>query len=124
MENLQIHKANVQDLYDLSMLEEMDDNEYLLDMISTLLHEVPKDFKEMKLALQTGEIDIVCKQAHKIKNSANVIQADKLIAILGDIETLGKNGAMAEELKHFVENALHQFNDIEKALKEYTNELK
>ncbi len=124
MQNSPIQTTPTADLYDLSMLEEMDDTEYLLDMLTTLLHEAPKDIKEMQLALVAGKIDIVCKQAHKLKSSAGIIQAEKLIALLEDIEAMGKKGANGNELISLIENAAQQYNCIEKALQIYVNELK
>ena len=124
MQNSPIQTNPTADLYDLSMLEEMDDTEYLLDMLTTLLHEAPTDIKEMQLALVAGKIDIVCKQAHKLKNSAGIIQAEKLIALLEDIEAIGKKGANGNELISLIENAAQQYNCIEKALQIYVNELK
>lgn len=124
MQNSPIQTNPTADLYDLSMLEEMDDTEYLLDMLTTLLHEAPKDIKEMQLALVAGKIDIVCKQAHKLKSSAGIIQAEKLIALLEDIEAIGKKDANGNELISHIENAAQQYNRIEKALQIYVNELK
>lgn len=124
MQNSPIQTTPTADLYDLSMLEEMDDTEYLLDMLTTLLHEAPKDIKEMQLALVAGKIDIVCKQAHKLKSSAGIIQAEKLIALLEDIEAIGKKDANGNELISLIENAAQQYNRIEKALQIYVNELK
>lgn len=124
MQNSPIQTTPTADLYDLSMLEEMDDTEYLLDMLITLLHEAPKDIKEMQLALVAGKIDIVCKQAHKLKSSAGIIQAEKLIALLEDIEAIGKKDANGNELISLIENAAQQYNRIEKALQIYVNELK
>ena len=122
MENVQVQTAS--DLFDLSMLEEMDDTEYLLEMLTILLLESPKDFKEMKEALQTGKIDVVCKKAHKLKSSAGAIQADKLAAMLDAIEVNGKSGAAAAEISALVDAAAQQYNQIEKALNIYVDELK
>jgi len=124
MENLPTHTTTAADLYDLSMLEEMDDTEYLLEMLTTLLQETPKDIKEMQQALAAGKIDIVCKQAHKIKSSAGVIQADILAALLEDIETIGKRDSTSNELTSLIEKAAQQYSLIEKALKIYIDELK
>ena len=104
---------------DLSMLEEMEDNEYLLEIITVLLSEMPGDIKEMKQAAQEGKADIVCKKAHKLKGSAGVIQAEKLIAMLGEIETIGKKGTTNGEMNSFIENAGEEYRSIEKALKIY-----
>ncbi len=111
-------------MYDLTMLEEMDDTEYLLDVLTTLLKETPTDLKGMKDALQAGKIDIVCKQAHKLKSSAGVIQAEKLTTLLADIEAMGKKGAINNELICLVEYAMHEYGRIEKALKIYVQGFK
>ena len=124
MENLQISSAGAANLYDLSMLEEMDDNEYLLEMLTAVIHEVPKDLQEMQKALKVNNMDIVCKTAHKLKGTVGIIQAEKLITVLESIETLGKKSGITNELTTLVENAAQQYNLIEKALKRYTAELK
>ena len=116
--------ATAEALFDLSMLEEMDDTEYLLDVLSLLLKETPKDITEMKDALRSGNLDIVCKKAHKLKSSAGVIQAEKLTALLDDIETVGKKGDNANELTALVENAMVEYNCIEKELNVYVEKLK
>lgn len=105
------------DLYDLSMLEEMDDNEYLLEMLAVLLNETPKDLKQMKDALRAGKAQLVCQAAHKLKSSSGIIQAEKFTALLSEIEVLGKNGVVNNELSSLVENAAHQYASIEKSLK-------
>ncbi|MEO6732761.1 MAG: Hpt domain-containing protein [Ferruginibacter sp.] len=108
-----------EELYDLSMLEEMDDNEYVLEMLNILLVEASADFTEMKKAIQAGKAETVCQMAHKLKTSAGIIQAAKLIALLEQIETIGKKGSGDKELALLVENAIHQYHSIEKELKVY-----
>jgi len=110
--------------YDLSMLEEMDDAEYLLEILTILLSENSGDFKEMKQALQQGRTEIICKKAHKLKGSAGVIQAEKLAAMLADIEAMGKKGVINTELISLVEKAADEYNSIEKELKIYVGEIK
>jgi len=110
--------------YDLSMLEEMEDNEYLLEVLTVLLNEMPADIKEMKQAAQEGKTDIVCKKAHKLKGSAGVIQAEKLITMLEEIEAIGKKGTINGEMNSFLEIASQEYSSIEKSLKGYINDLK
>ena len=129
MENSAIHTQTitlsaVNPLYDLSTLEEMDDTEYLLEILTILLSENAGDFKDMKQALQQGRTEIVCKKAHKLKGSAGVIQAEKLAAILTDIETLGKKGIINEELATLIEKAANEYSSIEKELKIYVEGIK
>ncbi|HRI26353.1 MAG TPA: Hpt domain-containing protein [Ferruginibacter sp.] len=106
-------------LYDLSMLEDMDDNEYLLEVLTIWLMESPKDIADMKEALEAGKTDVVCKKAHKFKSSAGVIQAEHLRAMLENIEKLGKSGAPAGEISCLVENVNREYTIIEKSLKKY-----
>src|SRR5829696_1509230 len=87
-----------EELYDLSMLEEMDDNEYVLDMLNILLLEASQELKEMKKAMLAGKADIVSQTAHKLKSSAGIIQATKFNAVLDEIETLGKKDGMSKQL--------------------------
>ena len=108
-----------EELYDLSMLEEMDDNEYVLEMLNILLSEASEDLKEMRKAMQGGKIDVVCQTAHKLKTSAGIIQAGKLNTLLEQIETIGKKGPEGKELAYLVESAAHQYLQIEKKLKIY-----
>jgi len=129
MENLEKHSpaftlVTTGNLYDLSMLEEMEDTEYLLEVLDVLLKETPGDIKEMTHAVEAGKADMVCKKAHKLKGSAGVIQAEKLIEILEDIEAIGKKGVVNIEMRSFIENAEHEYNRIEKALKIYMDGLK
>jgi HPt (histidine-containing phosphotransfer) domain-containing protein len=129
MENLQMqpqhfNSETAEGLYSLSMLQEMDDNEYVLEVLTILLNEAPADLKEMKQALQAGNTDTMCKKAHKLKSSAGIIQADKLITLLADIEATGKKGVIDNELNRLVENAAHLFNTIEKELKIHAEQLR
>jgi len=113
-----------EDLYDLSMLEEMDDNEYVLEILSILLLETPKGLKEMKEALFAGKADIVSQKAHNLKSSASIIQAGELTGLLTSIETIGKKGTVNNELIFLVETATHEYSRIEKSLKRHIEELK
>jgi len=122
MENLEKHTMLYNPaLYDLSMLEEMDDAEYLLEVLDLLLQETPKDLKELQEALRSGDTETIYKKAHKLKSSAGVIQAENFTGLLTGIETLGKKGIINDELKGFVEHAAREYRDIENSLKKYVD---
>lgn len=116
---LTLVSGETQGLYDLGMLEEMDDNEYMQEVLTIWLMESPKDIKDIQEALQLGKVDAACKKAHKLKGSAVVIQAENLKAMLEHIEQRGKNGAPVEELQGLVEEAAKEYNSIESSLKRY-----
>lgn len=129
MRNSQTHPETIllsttEDLYDLSMLEEMEDNEYLLEILGVLLDESPKDIKELKEALQAGKTDFVGKKAHKLKSSAGVIQAERLTGLLTEIENIGKAGSVTNELSSLVDDAVFEYNRIERSLKLFVLRLK
>jgi len=125
MEHLEKHTALYNPaLYDLSMLEEMDDAEYLLEVLGLLLQETPKDLKELQEALRSGNAETVYKKAHKLKSSAGVIQAESLTGLLTGIETLGKKGIINDELKNLVQHAAEEYGDIERSLKKYVDGLR
>jgi HPt (histidine-containing phosphotransfer) domain-containing protein len=124
MENSETHTiTTTEGLYDLSMLEEMDDTDYLLEVITLVLQDTPKDIKEMKEALQSGTIDIVCKKAHKLKSSAGVIQAEKLTTLLSSIELTGKNGGSVTVLTELLKDTIEEYCLIEMGLKVYIESL-
>src|SRR5438445_13452780 len=101
--------------YDLSMLEEMDDAEYLLEVLDLLLQETPKDLRELQEAFQAGKADIVYKKAHKLKSSSGVIQAENLTGLLENIEALGKEGIINDELKGLLSHAAEEYRSIERS---------
>src|SRR5882757_1918062 len=92
-------------LYNLSILEEMDDNEYVVEIIGLFLKDTPKELREIQDALAGGKIEIIHKKAHKLKSSAGVLQANKLIDLLDRIESIAKSGKLGEELSQFFKNA-------------------
>jgi HPt (histidine-containing phosphotransfer) domain-containing protein len=128
MRNFETHPQRLtitapNNLFDLGMLEEMEDNEYLLEVLNIFLDEAPADLNEMKQAAGSGNTAIVCKKAHKLKGSAGVIQAEILMSMLAEIEAIGKKGIVDGEMNSLIENAGEEYRSIEKALKNYIAQL-
>ncbi len=115
--------SGTDELYDLSMLEEMEDNEYMAEVLNIFLKETPEELKEMNQALNKGNNDIIATKAHKIKGSAGVIQANKLIELLIKIETIAKKGIQSSELKGLVDNTKQLYSNIESALQKHLKAL-
>lgn len=108
-----------ENLYDLSMIEELDDEEYVVEMINVFLKETPVDLREMREALNAGKTETICKQAHKLKNSAGVIQANRLMDLLTGIEKNAKAGKVNVELIALVTEVHQQHQKIEYGLKNH-----
>lgn len=106
-------------LYDLRMLEEMDDNEYLVEVLSIFLNETPKELKEMKMAVTAKKISIVSNKAHKLKSSSGLLEARKLSKILVQIEETATLENQWQELTKLVETAQSEYKKIESSLKNY-----
>jgi HPt (histidine-containing phosphotransfer) domain-containing protein len=117
------NETTTETLYDLSMLEELEDNEYLAEVITIFLEEAPVELKEMKQAASGGNNDMIAKKAHKLKGSAGVIQASKLIELLARLEVNAKNGAAAHELQNLVDSTKQLYGNIELALQKYLKAL-
>ena len=105
-----------EDLYDLSMLEEMDDDDYLAEIVSIFLKETPKEISEMRKAYVCSKPDIIYKQAHKLKSSTGLIQANRLSGILVQIEEIGKSGKVNDSLLTLIENAQLEYRKLEDSL--------
>ena len=113
-----------ENLYDLSMLEEMDDNEYMAEMLTIYLTETPTELKEIREALTIGKTEIIAKKAHKLKNSAGVLQANNLIDLLTKIEDIAKSGSVNEELITMIADVHKEHKNIEYGLKKHLETLK
>jgi HPt (histidine-containing phosphotransfer) domain-containing protein len=118
-----ITTSETEELYDLSMLEEMEDNEYMAEVLNVFLKETPEELKEMNQALNKGNNDMIATKAHKIKGSAGVIQANKLIELLIKIETIAKKGIQSSELKSLVDNTRLLYSNIELSLQKHLKAL-
>ena len=110
-------------LYDLSMLEEMGDNGYIVLILEIFLKDTPVDLKEMKQALETGQIETVYKQAHKIKGSAGVIQAEGLVSLLERIERVSRTNTIDVELYSLVKDVQELYLRIEEGFKKHIKSL-
>lgn len=106
-------------LYDLNMLEAMEDNDYLVEILSIFLEETPREFKEMQKAASSGKAPIVADKAHKLKSSSGLLEANKLTRILEQIEYMARSENRPADLLKLVESALPEYKKIETSLKNY-----
>ena len=111
-------QAADESLYDLSILEEMDDKEYIVEIVSMFLRDTPGELKEIKAALTAGNTEVVYKKAHKLKSSAGILQAQHLINLLTDLERIAKTEKIDANLSILLENVQRQYKDLEQALQQ------
>lgn len=118
-ETLVTDKISIKEkLYDLSLLEEMDDIGYIIEIVSIFLIETPKELAGMVEALRSGRLDAVCNKAHKLKSSCGLVQANTLLQILKDIEEPA-NSTNGSQMIKLVERAHEEYEKIEAALKKH-----
>ena len=111
-----IEKPNNQNLFDLSLLEEMDDNEYVADILTIFLKNTPNELIELKRTCISNKFDSVYKMAHKLKSSAGLLQANFLLNVLIKIEETAraeKNDGLAK----LAELAIEEYKKIEVPLR-------
>ncbi|MEO5983990.1 MAG: response regulator [Ferruginibacter sp.] len=109
-------------LYDLSLLEEMDDNDYIIEIVSIFLDETPKELTEMQTAATSGRVDIVSGKAHKLKSSGGLIQANTFLQILKNIEQTA-NSSNTSQVILLVESVCREYKKIEAALQKHLQTL-
>ena len=97
----------------------MEDPEYTTEIISLFIKDTPRQLKEIREALSAGTSETVYKTAHKLKSSAGILQANRLIKFLSDIETTAKAGKGNEDLNGLLKNAEQEYNGLEQKLKSY-----
>jgi len=72
--------------YDLSMLEELDDNEAILDVLQMFLQNTPRDIQELSVICAGYQWPEVQKLSHKIKGAVAIVQALPLAKWLAGME--------------------------------------
>jgi PAS domain S-box-containing protein len=113
-----IERPGDEKLFDLGLLEEMDENEYVSDILSVFLDTTPRELNELKEACISNEFDTVYKMAHKLKSSAGLLQATFLLNILTKLEETAK-AKNNDELPKLAALANREYKKIETPLKEH-----
>ena len=113
-----VEKPGNENLFDLSLLEEMDDNEYLSEILAIFLNNTPNELNELQRACTSHQFDAVYKIAHKLKSSIGLLKANGLLNILIKIEEsarVEKNDGLAA----MAELANEEYKKIEIPLQEH-----
>ncbi len=111
-------------LYNLALLEELDDPAYVAEVVSFFLENAPKDIEELTHLAKESDWAAVSKKAHKIKGAAAMLQSTRLAAILANIETDAKTTDHLETLPKMVTEATDLFVTMRKQLEEELIRLK
>ena len=112
-----------QKLFDLSFLEQMDDVNFLIEIITLYLNDSATDLAAMQQSLEAGDVDAVGKTAHKLKSSTGMLQANVLFNILQNIETTARASPETNQVAAMVQAAQHQFEKLVAPLQLHIKEL-
>ncbi|MDQ6901922.1 MAG: PAS domain S-box protein [Bacteroidota bacterium] len=104
-------------LFDLSILHEMDDNEYVIDIVSLYLNGTPHELQELKKACAAKQFDTVHHLAHKLKSSTALLKANALLKIIIKIEEFSK-AQIGEGLSVLAEQAIDAYQKLAGPLNE------
>lgn len=105
-------------MYDLALLEELDDPKYVLEVLTYFLQYSPVDIKELNVLVLENNRDSLAKKAHKLKGAAGMLKAETLRVLLASIEQGAKTDVPMEKLAEEVNEVLSLFAALEKQLQE------
>ena len=82
------HRAGVENGkgYDLGLLRQMEDPQYLQDTIQAFLTVTCRQLEEMAEAAKQRDYDSVFSLSHLVRSRAGVLQTQELLELLGEIE--------------------------------------
>ena len=99
-------------MYNLSLLEEVGDDEYMQDILNTFLTSLPGQLTHLQDASLKKDYDNLFFHAHKLKGSCGMLQASPLIDKLSLIQKLAREKSDAtgavEEVAELFEELLQQ----------------
>ena len=107
--------ADALPLYDLGLLRQMDDRQYLWDRLNAFITDSPGQIAEMQSAAAQGDHEKLVYWACRIKRSARVLQSHVLLGLLGQIEFQSKAGEAVDDLILMVEEV---YEGLEQQLQE------
>ncbi|MDQ6764434.1 MAG: PAS domain S-box protein [Bacteroidota bacterium] len=119
---MKLEQHNEEHTFDLSLLQEMDDNEYVSEILQIFLTNTPGELREFQNAANANQFEATFKMAHKIKGSAGLLQADEMLRILSKAEEFAKAG-IKEGLPVLAQQATDEFKKMEGSLRQILKEL-
>ncbi len=107
---------NGEKLYDLSLLEGLDDKESLLDVLNLFMENTPNQIKELIDLGNTDQYDEIYKLAHKLKGALAMLQALRISALLGTIEADARERRETDKIREKIGEVSHLFNQMQQQL--------
>ncbi|HYH13956.1 MAG TPA: PAS domain S-box protein, partial [Flavisolibacter sp.] len=98
--------------YSLAYLEEVDDQEYLVEVLQLFLDTTPDALNAIREQVIYENWEEVYRIAHKLKSSLGILQMSKMLADITEIEMLAKETRELDRLPILISGALIHYNLI------------
>lgn len=102
-------EMSTEKLYDLAYLHEMDDNDYLIEMIELFFETTSEILEEIHDNVKKKNWEEAGKLAHKLKSSLGPLQVTKMITIATAIELNAKHKNNTEEIIYQAKELQNQY---------------
>ena len=99
-------------LYDLSFLLEFDDPNYLVEILDLFLSTTPPILSSIELNVENQNWDEVYRDAHTLRGSFGMLQMQKIVAIVADIEERAKQKSELEIVPQKIKELLAGFTQV------------
>jgi PAS domain S-box-containing protein len=103
-------------VFDLSLLSEVGDEDYVRDIIQTFIDSLPIQLAELETAMSAADADRIYLIAHRLRGSTGMLQATAVSDRLGRLERLAKEKA---DCRSLVEELMPRFEHLRRELREY-----
>jgi PAS domain S-box-containing protein len=107
---------NGEKLYDLSLLEGLDDKDSLLDVLNLFLENTPNQIKELSVLGTTEQYDDMYKLAHKLKGALAMLQASRISDVLGKIEANARERKELDTIQEKITEVCTLFDQMQAQL--------
>lgn len=109
---------NGEKLYDLSLLEGLDDKDSLLDVLNLFMENTPNQIRELIALGNTDQYDEMYKLAHKLKGALAMLQASRISELLGTIEANARERTETDRIRDKIGEVSRLFDQMQKQLTE------
>lgn len=107
MENQQMPNT---ELFNLDYLYELDDNDYLIEMIELFFETTSEIMEDLQKDIRSKNWTEVYQNAHKLKSSLGPLQVNNMLAITSTIEEYAKNKKNLDQIIYLNKDLNNQYN--------------
>ncbi|HVB02861.1 MAG TPA: PAS domain S-box protein [Chitinophagaceae bacterium] len=104
--------------YNLSYLEEMGDDEYLLEILDIFLNTTPNMLEEIRESIGAKDWDNVYQKAHRLKTSIGILQITYMVDIINNMENSSRNRSNLDQLPGLINSCIDYYSHIKIALEQ------